>query len=394
MGVLNILEFATRYLKFKASSVKLGKLPSNPRFKKEIIHAKSLEVNPLHSPADRAIRIYLPPSYEKNHTERFPVIYCLSGYGTSDTYWYVTPANEVNEAIIPIEIMPKDLVSQANRDRLLCTFEQIDKVILEGTLSPLIFVQVDGSLQIPQTSKNHQLNGPILKKGSFYANSITTGNYMDYIIKDVINHIDTNYRTIADKTHRGLVGHSMGGYGALNLGLHHSEYFNSIAVLSPYNPTFEFLDWTLIVPYMEKIVGFKIAKALGKVDLKDLQDSINLIFFEKQTIQKEVIRNKDGKITGLQEKAQKKWDKIDLNVLIRNNPDALKKVNLLLYCDGADEFACNIATSNLHNTLEENQIPHQYIFGIDPEAALSPHSLGGLYHILPSMQYIAQNFKN
>ena len=53
-------------------------------------------------------------------------------------------------------------------------------------------------------------------------------NWEDYMINDVIGHVDTNYRTIAQREGRAINGLSMGGYGAFILGLRHPEMFCSI----------------------------------------------------------------------------------------------------------------------------------------------------------------------
>jgi predicted peptidase len=50
----------------------------------------------------------------------------------------------------------------------------------------------------------------------------------DAIIKDLIGHVDANYRTIAKREGRAINGLSMGGYGGLMLGLRHPEMFCSI----------------------------------------------------------------------------------------------------------------------------------------------------------------------
>jgi enterochelin esterase-like enzyme len=50
-----------------------------------------------------------------------------------------------------------------------------------------------------------------IHNGSMYSSSVTTGNFEKFIAHDVVSYIDTHYRTIPDRTSRGLVGHSMGG---------------------------------------------------------------------------------------------------------------------------------------------------------------------------------------
>jgi len=70
-------------------------------------------------------------------------------------------------------------------------------------------------------------------QGSMYSSSITTGNWEEFITKDLVNYIDKNYRTIAQASARGLCGHSMGGYGALRIGEKYPDIFSSVYLLSP-----------------------------------------------------------------------------------------------------------------------------------------------------------------
>src|SRR6516162_460741 len=50
----------------------------------------------------------------------------------------------------------------------------------------------------------------------------------DFIVKDLIGHVDSTYRTIAKREGRAINGLSMGGYGGLMLGLKHPDLFCSI----------------------------------------------------------------------------------------------------------------------------------------------------------------------
>src|SRR5262249_7118829 len=50
----------------------------------------------------------------------------------------------------------------------------------------------------------------------------------DCIVKDLVGHIDATYRTIASRDGRAINGLSMGGYGALTLGLRHPDMFCAI----------------------------------------------------------------------------------------------------------------------------------------------------------------------
>ena len=69
--------------------------------------------------------------------------------------------------------------------------------------------------------------------GSMYSSSVTTGDFENYVARDVVAYIDAHYRTIASRESRGLVGHSMGGYGATRIGMKHADVFGSLYIMSP-----------------------------------------------------------------------------------------------------------------------------------------------------------------
>jgi S-formylglutathione hydrolase FrmB len=69
--------------------------------------------------------------------------------------------------------------------------------------------------------------------GSMYSSSVTTGDFERFIAHDVVAHFDAHYRAIAARTSRGLVGHSMGGYGASRIGMKHPDVFGSRYIMSP-----------------------------------------------------------------------------------------------------------------------------------------------------------------
>ena len=69
--------------------------------------------------------------------------------------------------------------------------------------------------------------------GSMYSSSVTTGDFERFIAHDVVAYVDAHYRTIPERTSRGLVGHSMGGYGATRIGMKHPDVFGSLYIMSP-----------------------------------------------------------------------------------------------------------------------------------------------------------------
>src|SRR5271154_6280188 len=82
---------------------------------------------------------------------------------------------------------------------------------------------------------------------SFYINSRNGKvRYEDFFIKEFIPFIESHYRIRATREQRGITGVSMGGYGALRLGLKYPELFGSMsahsAALIDKLPNFEGTD--------------------------------------------------------------------------------------------------------------------------------------------------------
>ena len=68
---------------------------------------------------------------------------------------------------------------------------------------------------------------------SYYINNYDSTNmYADFFIHELVPYIDNHYRTQADRSHRALLGLSMGGYGSVMLALHAPELFGIVVALS------------------------------------------------------------------------------------------------------------------------------------------------------------------
>jgi len=359
---------------------------SNDRYIIDNFHAESLENNPLNSPSGRDINIYLPPDYYEEDDKRYPVIYLLHGYSGNNWSWTTTSKDSKDKAF-DFQVAPRKILEKLDIDRLL-SFEILDDLIQKGNLKPFIYVQPDGSLQVPNIFKRKDLRGNIMTKGSFYVNSPYTGNYMDYIVNDVINYIDSNYRTIPDKNYRALIGCSMGGYGAFYLGLHHPEKYNSICALSPANArNMEGLDWQLRIPIYRELFGEKMSAQVGDAAWNDIIDTYDLIFSHDNRLIPTIKRDEHGNIIDYNKEAFKNWAKHDLINLIEKFPDSLRKVHLQLNCESTDEFRLAEVAISLHEKLAELGIEHDYEIYSDPKAALTPHILGIGYHILPGIKF-------
>lgn len=57
-------------------------------------------------------------------------------------------------------------------------------------------------------------------------------DWEDHIVRDVVGHVDANFRTIARREGRAITGLSMGGYGSLTIGLRNPDVFVSVGSTS------------------------------------------------------------------------------------------------------------------------------------------------------------------
>ena len=69
---------------------------------------------------------------------------------------------------------------------------------------------------------------------SWYVNSVAdpTAKYEDFVVKDLIEFVDRQYRTIASRDGRAVAGVSMGAWGAMMLGLKHHQLFGAVGAMS------------------------------------------------------------------------------------------------------------------------------------------------------------------
>ena len=73
--------------------------------------------------------------------------------------------------------------------------------------------------------------------GSMYLSSPTIGDYETYLTRELVDFVDANYRTLAQRESRGITGCSMGADGAMHLALKYPDVYS---VAAPYSGTY---DW-------------------------------------------------------------------------------------------------------------------------------------------------------
>jgi S-formylglutathione hydrolase FrmB len=153
------------------------------------IHGKSLEGNLEGDAVDRDVFVFLPPSYSKDKHRRYPVVYALHGYSIGAEQW-------THEIHVP---------------------QTIEGAFAQGAREMIVVLP----------------DSKTIYNGSMYSSSVTTGDFENFIAHDVVSYIDAHYRTLPNRLSRGLVGHSMGGYGATRIGMKHPDVFGALYIMSP-----------------------------------------------------------------------------------------------------------------------------------------------------------------
>ena len=142
---------------------------------------------------EQQVVVYLPPGYGQHPARRYPVFYLLHGFPGRPTAFLQTVRAGVVEDIL----------------------------LAKHRIQPMLLVMPYGS------------TGTFTDKE--WANGVTRNNgWETFVASDLVRAIDARYRTIPTGSGRALGGLSEGGYGALNIGLHHPGRFRVLESWSGY----------------------------------------------------------------------------------------------------------------------------------------------------------------
>jgi len=172
------------------------------------VQSASLAGNKIGLSPVRGVQVYLPAGYA-DEGRRFPVIYFLSYFFEDETAPFANYG-------------AKDV---------------FDAAIAQGIIGDVIVVTADFTTPAG---------------ASWFVNSPVTGNWEDFMVRELVPHIDANYRRIARSDARGVAGDRLGGYGAIRFGMRHPEVFGAVYGLHPIGigpgmqPMHSRPDWELL----------------------------------------------------------------------------------------------------------------------------------------------------
>ncbi|MCW2412700.1 MULTISPECIES: alpha/beta hydrolase [unclassified Sphingobium] len=159
------------------------------RVERRLVHSQAIAGNLLGTSAEREVFVVLPPSYGRDIKRRYPVVYALHGFSIDAASW-----------------MQK-----------LDAARRIAAAFAAG-VPEVIVVFPDGSNEYG---------------GSFYGSSTVTGDFETFIADELPAYIDREFRSIPEAAARGLMGHSMGGYGVARIGMKRPGRFGVLYMMSP-----------------------------------------------------------------------------------------------------------------------------------------------------------------
>src|SRR5262245_2108051 len=152
------------------------------------VNSKALARNLVGQPGATQVEVYLPASYSRDTTRRYPTLSLLHGIQGTSADW--TKPGYQGMTIQGL----------------------VDSLSAAKAIKELIVV-------IP-TATN-------LYSGSFYSNSPVTGNWEDFISRDLVAWADSAFRTIPAAASRGIAGHSMGGLGTILMAMRPADVFSA-----------------------------------------------------------------------------------------------------------------------------------------------------------------------
>jgi len=166
----------------------------------------------------RRVYIYTPPGYDKDKAKRYPVLYLQHGMGENETGW----GNQGHANLI------------------------MDNLIAESKAIPFIIVMENGGggirgprpnavtpgQAVPQGTTAGNANNPNNVAGGARGGINFAGPFGRILLDDLIPYIESNYRVIADQSHRAMAGLSMGGMQTKSIVIANPTKFSYVGMFS------------------------------------------------------------------------------------------------------------------------------------------------------------------
>lgn len=173
--------------------------------KKSVAHGTLKKVwypSTLNGMKKRRMTVYLPAGYSSSTQKKYPVLYLLHGSGGDEDSW--TACGRASEIL--------------------------DNLIASGRCEPMIVVMPNGNADLAAAPGADPRN-PNVKPSAMNTSSML-GKIESVFMDEVVDYVDENYRTLADKQHRAIAGLSLGGLHTLFISLNNPDKFDYVGLFS------------------------------------------------------------------------------------------------------------------------------------------------------------------
>jgi S-formylglutathione hydrolase FrmB len=297
------------------------------RFESEVLAG-----NAAGDPSERTVPVYLPPSYDTEPERRYPVIFVLVGFGGRGR-----------------GLLNDDPWSPPLDDRM-------DALVAAGC-DEAILVMPDAFTRFG---------------GSQYLDSTATGRYGTHVAEELVAWVDGRYRTRSGRDHRGVAGHSSGGYGALVLGMQRPDVFGAVACHSG-DLCFDYCyrgDVPRFCTQVQQAGG--LAAWLRRFEQQRQRSADDMVTLDLLGMAAAYSPNPatppfgidlpcDLESGAFREDVWRRWLEHDPLVMLDAHAGALRSLRLLyLDCGARDEFHLHHGARLFTRRLRELDVPHEY----------------------------------
>jgi len=152
-----------------------------------VVEFKSFPSECINTPARYSV--FLPPSFSRESSRTYPVVYFLHGLNNDETSWTVERYGSIQNSL--------------------------EQMMLSGKIPEFIMVHPNGD-------------------SSFYCNYIDgSRRYEDLVTKELIAYMEARYRARKGRENRSIAGTSMGAYGALKIAMKNPDRYAAVVGQSP-----------------------------------------------------------------------------------------------------------------------------------------------------------------
>lgn len=146
--------------------------------------------------------VYTPPGYAEEPTRRYPVLYLFRGH---EREW----------------LNGREDSSRRGKN----VIDVYEELLAAGTVGPMLLV-FPGISSTDNAVSGMLMNLDEAERATTHE-GIGTGRFEDYLLQELIPHVDATYRTIASREGRGVDGFSLGGFMSTKIAIQHPDLFRT-----------------------------------------------------------------------------------------------------------------------------------------------------------------------